>query len=147
MLCSADCKRGASRVKKSEHQMNAFLGKHTEFEGKLSFSGAVRIDGSFKGEIVTEGTLIVGETAKMESEIEAAHIIISGEVHGNITAQKRLEMRAPGRVIGNIQSPTITIDEGAVFEGNCRMEKHGEGAERDKKIAVLAKATVSNTES
>ena len=126
--------------------MNAFLGKDTEFEGRLSFSGAVRIDGSFKGEVFSEGTLIVGETAKMESDIQAAHIIISGEVHGNITAEKRLEVHAPGRIIGNIQSPTITIDEGVVFEGNCRMEKHGEEAERDNKIAVLAKPAVSKNE-
>jgi cytoskeletal protein CcmA (bactofilin family) len=126
--------------------MNAFLGKDTQFEGKLSFSGAVRIDGSFKGEVLSEGTLIVGETAKMESDVHAAHIIISGEVHGNITAGKRLEVHAPGRIIGNIQSPTITIDEGVVFEGNCRMEKPGEEAERDKKVAVLAKPAVSNNE-
>jgi cytoskeletal protein CcmA (bactofilin family) len=126
--------------------MNAFLGKDTEFEGRLSFSGAVRIDGYFKGEVFSEGTLIVGETAKMESDIQAAHIIISGEVHGNITAEKRLEVHAPGRIIGNIQSPTITIDEGVVFEGNCRMEKHGEEAERDSKVAVLAKPAVSKNE-
>ena len=133
-------------MKKIDHQMNAFLGKDTEFEGRLSFSGAVRIDGSFKGEVFSEGTLIVGETAKMDSDIQAAHIIISGEVHGNITAEKRLEVHAPGRIIGNIQCPTITIDEGVVFEGNCRMEKQGEEAERDKKVAVLAKTAVSKND-
>jgi cytoskeletal protein CcmA (bactofilin family) len=133
-------------MKKRENQMNAFLGSDPEFEGRLSFSGAVRIDGAFKGEIVSEGTLIVGETARMASEIDVAHIIISGEVHGNITAQKRLEVRAPGRIIGNIQSPTITIDEGVVFEGQCRMEKHDEGAEGDTKGTVLAGPAVSDNE-
>jgi cytoskeletal protein CcmA (bactofilin family) len=122
-------------MKKSQDQINAFLGKDTEFEGKLSFSGAVRIDGRFKGEILTEGTLIVGETALLECDIQTAHISISGEVHGNIDAQNRIEIHAPGRVFGNISASTITIDEGVIFEGNCRMQKKAE--DEDSKVAVL----------
>lgn len=122
-------------MKKNQDQINAFLGKDTEFEGKLSFSGAVRIDGRFKGEILTEGTLIVGETALLECDIQTAHISVSGEVRGNIDAQNRIEIHAPGRVFGNISAPTITIDEGVIFEGNCRMQKKAE--EKDSKVAVL----------
>jgi len=122
-------------MKKIKDQINAFLGKGTEFEGKLSFSGAVRIDGRFKGEIFTEGTLILGEAAVVESDIEASHIIISGEVHGNILAKSRIEIHAPGRVFGNIQAPVVTIDEGVVFEGNCQMQIQSAGV--DKKVAIL----------
>ena len=122
-------------MKKNQDQINAFLGKDTEFEGKLSFSGAVRIDGRFKGEILTEGSLVVGETALLECDIQTAHISISGEVRGNIDAQNRIEIHAPGRVFGNISAPTITIDEGVIFEGNCRMQKKAEG--EDSKVAVL----------
>ena len=122
-------------MKKTKDQINAFLGKDTEFEGKLSFTGAVRIDGRFKGEIFTEGTLILGEAAVVESDIEASHIIISGEVHGNILAKSRIEIHAPGRVFGNIQAPVVTIDEGVVFEGNCQMQI--QSADVDKKVAIL----------
>jgi cytoskeletal protein CcmA (bactofilin family) len=122
-------------MKKIKDQINAFLGKDTEFEGKLSFTGAVRIDGRFKGEIFTEGTLILGEAAVVESDIEASHIIISGEVRGNILAKSRIEIHAPGRVFGNIQAPVVTIDEGVVFEGNCQMQI--QSAEVDKKVAIL----------
>ncbi|MBW1798663.1 MAG: polymer-forming cytoskeletal protein [Deltaproteobacteria bacterium] len=122
-------------MKKIKDQINAFLGKDTEFEGKLSFTGAVRIDGRFKGEIFTEGTLILGEAAVVESDIEASHIIISGEVHGNILAKSRIEIHAPGRVFGNIQAPVVTIDEGVVFEGNCQMQI--QSADVDKKVAIL----------
>jgi cytoskeletal protein CcmA (bactofilin family) len=125
-------------MKKISNQMNAFLGKDTEFEGKLSFSGAVRIDGSFKGEILTEGTLVVGETANLEADVQASHIIVSGEVRGNIAAENRIEVHAPGKIVGNIEAPIITIDEGVVFEGNCRMQKQSEESEKDKKVAVLA---------
>ncbi|MBW2170077.1 MAG: polymer-forming cytoskeletal protein, partial [Deltaproteobacteria bacterium] len=103
-------------MKNTRDHINAFLGKDTDFEGKLSFSGTVRVDGLFKGEIFTEGTLIVGETAVIQSDIHASRIIISGEVRGNISAAKRIEMLASGRVFGNIQAPTLTMDEGAIFE-------------------------------
>ncbi|HDZ24154.1 MAG TPA: polymer-forming cytoskeletal family protein [Desulfobacteraceae bacterium] len=122
-------------MKKIKDQINAFLGKDTEFEGKLSFTGAVRIDGRFKGEIFTEGTLILGEAAVVESDIEASHIIISGEVHGNILAKSRIEIHAPGRVFGNIQAPVVTIDEGVVFEGSCQMKI--QSADAGKKVAIL----------
>lgn len=122
-------------MKRTKDQIKAFLGKDTEFEGKLSFTGAVRIDGRFKGEILTEGTLIVGETAIVQSDIRASHIIISGEVRGNIVGDNRIEIHTPGKVFGNIQAPLVTIDEGVVFEGKCLMQKRGE--EVDKKVKVL----------
>ena len=120
---------------KKRDQINAFLGGDTEFEGKLSFSGAVRIDGCLKGEIFTEGTLIVGESASLECNIHVSHIIVSGEIRGNITASDRIEIHAPGKVFGNIQAPTVVIDEGVVFEGNCRMQKAKES--EDKKVASI----------
>ena len=124
-------------MKKNKDQINSFLGKDTEFEGKLSFTGAVRIDGVFEGEISTKGTLIVGEKAIIKSDIHTSRIIISGEVHGNIIAENSIILNVPGKVFGNIQSPILTIDEGAVFEGNCQMQKQSEALE--KKVSVLPK--------
>ena len=121
---------------KKRDEINAFLGKDTEFEGKLSFKGAVRIDGHFTGEIFTEGTLIVGEMAVIESNIHVSHIIISGEIRGNIIADNRIEIHAPGKVFGNIQAPTVVIEEGVIFEGNCRMR--GTQKADDKKLAVIS---------
>ena len=121
---------------KNKDEINAFLGKDTEFEGKLSFKGAVRIDGRFKGEIFTDGTLIVGESAEIQSDIHVSHIIVSGEITGNIMADSRIEIHSPGKVFGNIQSPVITIEEGVIFEGNCRMQKLDE--DKDKKVALIS---------
>ncbi len=121
---------------KKRDDINAFLGKDTSFDGKLSFSGAVRIDGHFKGEIVTEGTLIVGESAVVESDIRVSHIIISGEIRGNIVADSRIEIHTPGRVFGNIEGPIVVIDEGVVFDGNCKMQKIKEAG--DKRLTVIS---------
>jgi len=122
-------------ARKGKEEIKAFLGKDTEFEGKLSFNDAVRIDGRFSGEILSEGTLIVGESAVVESEIKVSHIVISGEVKGNITASTRIEVYAPGKVFGNIQAPVISIEEGVIFEGNCRMQTTEEADE--KKVTLL----------
>ncbi len=108
-------------MKKNDDQINAFLGKDTEFEGKLSFTGAVRMDCRFKGEILSGGTLIVGESAVIESNVRVSHMVISGEVRGNIEAD-RVEIRAPGKVIGNIRSPVLVIEEGVIFDGSCQMQ-------------------------
>ena len=122
-------------MKIAKEQINAFLGKDTEFEGKLSFSGTVRVDGAFRGEITDGGTLIVGETAHVHSDIHASHIIIRGEVHGNIFGSTKIEMCSPGKIYGNIKAPAITIEQGVTFEGNCRMRSGEKDVE--KKIATI----------
>ncbi len=122
-------------MKKNTSLINALLGKDTDFEGKLSYKGTVRVDGRFKGEILTEGTLIVGDTAVVESDIHASDLFISGEVRGNIYAKNRIEIHTPGKVFGNITSPVVTVDEGVIFDGGCQMSKQAEKV--DKKVAVL----------
>jgi cytoskeletal protein CcmA (bactofilin family) len=137
-------------MKKDQDQINAFLGRETEFEGKLSFGGTVRIDGRFKGEIASEGTLVVGETAVLECDIRCARILISGEIRGNIFAQERVEILSPGKVFGNMQAPVVVMTEGIVFDGYCRMrpENGFEVATReDKKVALLAKSPPQKKES
>jgi len=109
-------------MKKAKDEINAFLGKDTEFEGKFSFTGAVRIDGGFSGEIFSSGTLIVGESAVVKSRISVGDMIISGEVHGDIVAENKIEINVPGKLFGNIQTPKLVIEEGVIFEGNCKMQ-------------------------
>ena len=74
-----------------------------------------------KGEISAGDNLIVGEEGMIEANLHAAHIVISGEVHGNIVADQRVDIHPPGKVFGNIQAPAVVIDEGVIFEGKTRM--------------------------
>ena len=119
-------------MKKTQDEINAFLGKDTEFEGKFSFMGAVRIDGKFSGEIFSSGTLIVGESANIKSQIHVANMIISGEVHGDIFGENKIEIKVPGKLFGNIQAPKLVIEEGVIFEGNCKMKDLGKEIEKKK---------------
>jgi cytoskeletal protein CcmA (bactofilin family) len=105
----------------------------------------VRIDGRFKGEINTEGTLIVGETALIDSDIHASNVIISGEIRGNIVAGEKIEIIAPGKVFGDIEAPSVTINTGVVFEGNCQTQKQNEMV--NDKVAFLQKSAEAKNES
>jgi cytoskeletal protein CcmA (bactofilin family) len=104
-------------------EITALLGRGTQFEGKLHFEGRVRIDGMFKGEIRSDDTLVIGEGAEVHADIDVATVIVrGGVVHGNIRARTAIEVHAPGRVVGDLHSPSLFIDRGVEFQGNCRMD-------------------------
>ena len=111
-----------------------FLGKDTRFEGKLRFQGTMRIDGHFKGEVSAQGNLIVGEDALVEGELRVTYASVSGEVHGDIIAEQRVDLRAPSKVFGNIQSPAVVMEEGVIFEGTTKMYQAKPGAGRTEFI-------------
>jgi cytoskeletal protein CcmA (bactofilin family) len=108
-------------------EINTLLGKGSEFEGKLTFEGTVRIDGKLSGEVFTDDVLVIGEGAEVNAEIEVGTIIIEGLVNGNVRAKRAVEIHAPGRVRGNIITPSLFIDKGVIFEGNCQMESAASG--------------------
>ncbi len=101
--------------------INALLGAGSEFEGKLTFEGTVRIDGRFRGEIFSDGTLIVGEGARVEAALRVGTVLVYGEVIGNINATNGVELHAPASLKGNITSPALHIDKGVFFDGSCQM--------------------------
>ena len=98
------------------------LGEGAEFEGKLTFAGTVRIDAKFKGSIVTNDVLVVGEHARIDAEISCGTVIVQGEVNGNIKAKTAVELHQPARVHGNIETPSLVIDKGVVVQGELRMD-------------------------
>ncbi|MEC8024969.1 MAG: polymer-forming cytoskeletal protein [Myxococcota bacterium] len=104
-------------------EVNALLGRGSEFEGKLTFEGTVRIDGKFIGEILSNDTLIIGEGARVQAEIDVANVIVYGDVDGNVRAMNSCELHSPARLTGNITAPALVIDQGVVFDGNCSMTK------------------------
>ena len=99
----------------------AFLGKGTKVVGTLSFNGPVELDGAVEGEIQSKETLTIGESAVIHAKIHGVEITIKGTVTGDIVASKRLAIRKPARVTGNISSPLLSIEDGVQFEGRCSM--------------------------
>ncbi len=105
----------------SEPQVQAQLGKGSRIEGKLHFDGSVRIDGQVDGEIRAQEAVIIGESAVVTAHVTAGTLILTGKLTGDVVARKRIELRAPGRLTGNITTPCLVIHEGVVFEGRCSM--------------------------
>ena len=104
------------------HDVHTILGPESTFEGKLVFDGTVRIDGHFKGEVRTDGILVVGQTAKIEAQMFVGSIVINGEVAGDITAKQLVEIHAPARVHGHITTPQLMVAKGVIFEGTSKMQ-------------------------
>jgi cytoskeletal protein CcmA (bactofilin family) len=113
--------KAAAAVKGND--LSAFIDEASEIEGKYTFSGTVMINGKFKGEIVSNDTLIVGEKGVINATIRAGIVLISGEVVGNVLASERVELRGTARVFGDVEAPVIVVEEGVLFEGHCRMTK------------------------
>jgi cytoskeletal protein CcmA (bactofilin family) len=102
-------------------EVRGFLGQGIQLKGELSFSGAVRVDGFFEGEIVRGEVLIIGEGGRVNGEIRVGTLQVSGHVQGNITATQRVELLASSRVTGTIRTPCLVIWKGAVFNGKSEM--------------------------
>jgi cytoskeletal protein CcmA (bactofilin family) len=102
-------------------EVSGVLDRGCEFEGKLCFQGTVRIGGAFRGEIFTPDTLVISEGARVNGQIEAGVVIISGEVNGTVRAKHRVEIHRPAIFRGDILTPSLSVDEGVIFEGSSKM--------------------------
>src|SRR3954468_14463700 len=112
----------ATAKQAAQGEITTLLGRGAAFEGKLTFDGTVRIDGRFKGEVFSDDVLVIGEGAHVEAELDIGEVIIQGTVVGNIKAKRSIEIHAPGRVKGDVHTPSLQIDKGVVFEGRSFME-------------------------
>ncbi len=128
--------RKETPIEKSD--IKAFLGPGSQFEGKLVFNEIVRLDGAFRGEVTSHDTLIVGESADIQADIQVGTLILSGNFKGNVKAKTRVELRAPAKVDGTIETPAISVEDGVLLNGTITMN-NGEDAAGSKPVVVGAK--------
>lgn len=130
-------------------EISTLLGRGTTFEGKLTFEGTVRIDGKLKGTVFSDDVLIIGEGAHVEADIDIGEIIIQGTLVGNVHAKRGIEVLAPGRVKGDLHTPSLQIEKGVIFEGRSFMEGiisgTGAGAGAGKTAAPSPVTAVGST--
>ena len=114
-----------------EGRLSGYVGNGTVLTGETSFQAMLRIDGHLTGRVSSEsGTLIVGSSGRVDANIAVASAIVSGTINGDIVAGEKLELTRTARVIGNIQTPRLVIEDGAIFEGSCSMLKAKESADK-----------------
>jgi cytoskeletal protein CcmA (bactofilin family) len=100
-----------------------FVGQNCTIQGTLNFSGTLRIDGRIEGQVVSSGTLIVGEGGQVHADIQAGVVVCGGTIEGNIVAKDRVQLLAPSIFTGTVRTPLLIIEEGAQFNGTCEMER------------------------
>jgi cytoskeletal protein CcmA (bactofilin family) len=100
---------------------HTLLGPDASFEGKLDFEGDVRIDGRFRGEIVSSDRLIIGEGAKVQGTVRVGTLILNGTLEGQVHVSEEAELQAPGRLIGELYAPSLVIARGVVLDGSVHM--------------------------
>ena len=113
---------------KGAEDLNGFLDEGTEFSGELRFRDVLRIDGRAKGRIVSDNTLIIGETGQVDAEIDCGVVSIRGRVSGQVRGRQRIELLSGCRVQASLVAPKLLIEDGAFFQGDCQMGEPPEGA-------------------
>lgn len=104
-------------------KISTLLGKGTQIEGDFAAEGSTRIDGIINGNVTIQGTVIIGAEGKINGNVTADGAVVAGEVIGDITVTEKLEALATAKILGDITTKVIVIDEHAVFQGNCNMNQ------------------------
>jgi len=125
---------------KTADDIVSYLGEGAEINGEISFANGLRVDGVVKGKVRSEAILEIGPKGKVDAEVTVRKISVKGEFHGVIQASDRVEIHRDGKVFGDIYSPCLIIEAGAVFEGRCNMNE-------SKKIASANEETTEPQDS
>ncbi|HLL75683.1 MAG TPA: polymer-forming cytoskeletal protein [Pyrinomonadaceae bacterium] len=122
-----------------EGNLSGFVGNGTTLTGEANFKGMLRVDGTLSGRVSSQdGTLIVSTGGQVDANIEVSVAQIYGTVNGDVTATKRIELGRVAKVTGNIQAPALVIEQGAIFEGSCRMQQQREAQAKEEARASAA---------
>lgn len=114
-----------------EGRLSGYVGSGTTLTGETSFQSMLRIDGHLTGRVASEtGTLIIGGSGQVDANIAVAAAVINGIVNGDIIATEKIQLGRTARVVGNIQTPRLVLEEGALLEGNCSMLKAKESLDK-----------------
>ena len=128
-----------SKNPKMRRGIGAFLDEATEIEGKYTCAGTVMLNGKLQGEINAKDTLIIGSSGSVHAIVQAGSLIVHGEIVGNVTAAKRVELRRGAQVTGDIEAPVIVMEEGVLLEGQCRMrQEQQDESSRPSNVVALA---------
>ncbi len=115
--------------------LSGFVGAGTSVTGEATFKAMLRIDGHFSGRITSgSGSLLVGAGGQVDANVEVAVATIHGVVNGDIIAGQRIELGRAGKLNGNIQTPSLVIEQGGVFEGSCKMVQQKAATEKPAKV-------------
>lgn len=103
--------------------LNSLIGEGSEFRGEFKVRDLIRIDGYFRGNIITDGKVLVGKSGVVETDIRASTVVIGGTVRGSIHADKRVVLLSTCHLVGDIVTKSLMVEEGVIFEGRCTINR------------------------
>ena len=112
-------------MKRNETQITTIIGMHAECNGDFAAEGAIRVDGTINGNVNVTDTIIVGASGCINGEVNAQIVVVGGEVYGYLNVPEKVELTSTARVIGDITTNGLVIDENAIFQGNINMNQDG----------------------
>jgi len=113
-------------VRKAVGKVDTLIGPDAEIKGTISTKGTLRIDGTVDGGVANAEAVLIGEDGKVKGDVTAQTVVVGGKISGNIVASQSIEMLPHSEVKGDINAPQLYIAEGAIFEGNCVMNRRQE---------------------
>jgi cytoskeletal protein CcmA (bactofilin family) len=129
-----------------EGRLSGFVGHGTTLTGETEFHAMLRVDGHLIGTVTSAaGTLIIGTNGQVDANVSVAAAMINGTVNGDVIASEKLQLGRTARVMGNIQSPRLIVEEGAILEGSCSMMKAREVQEEEAVAAATEYESPQNT--
>ncbi len=113
------------RSENSDGELNGFVDAGTRFRGELEFETNFRVEGKVEGTVVSSGNLVVGEGGEVDGDIRVGQLFVIGTVRGTVKASRRIQLSAHGKAFADLETPSLVIEDGAIFDGRCSMTQDG----------------------
>lgn len=135
---------GSNKPPTGADEWIGFLDQGVKLEGTLDLGGTFRVDGEINGTVRCKEQLIVGESGRLEGEVEAALVSVSGKIKGTVRGTTRVELLASGTIEGEVQTPCLVIEAGGVLEGRCHMKAEAQPVQAHQPVALRAQPSGSS---
>lgn len=111
-----------------EGKLNCIIGEESTFSGEINVRGSIRIDGEFEGVVVATESLLIGKAGTVKADVKVRDLMVAGSISGNLKASERVELHAGARVEGDVETRSLVVDEGVLFNGRCIMKEAAQAA-------------------
>lgn len=118
--------------------LNGFLDRGSHLQGELRFETSFRVDGKVSGSVTSTGSLIVGDGGEVDGEVAVGRLFVSGVLRGSVKATGRIQVAPGGKVYADLMTPSLVIEDGAVFEGRCSMTGEPRVSASERKAEAVA---------
>ena len=138
--------KSSQKINSSSGELNTIIGVNSVVEGTLNIQNSLRVNGKVIGKLKTTGSLTIGNQGYVEGSIKASSVVIGGKVKGTIISSNKVILESSSVFIGDLQTPSLSISEGSVFDGKCSMDEEAKFAIKEPETKFEIKETIKKEE-